>query len=229
MDQQRYDIYFTGKIADGVSAELAQENLAKLFNTTADKVSRLFNGKPQLLKRGMDKATTIKYKTAFEGAGLLVAFKKLPRVTEAKAETEAISLAVTGSDLLLEHERKKSIEANIDTSNIKLVSAFMAVDPEEKPIIPAPDTGHISIAEVGADLLTEKPQPAPPPALDLDDLSLAPPGTAFETITDKQTVVDPDTSGISIAEVGADILPDKQDKPVTDTPDTTHLSLLNND
>lgn len=248
MDQQRYDIYFTGKVAEGVSEETAQQNLAQLFKTSVDKVGRLFNGKPQILKRGMDKTASLKYKAAFENAGLVVAFKKVsptaPEPTPAAAaatvaaeppvaakeaaasDTGDMSLAPVGSDVLREEERRVLPEADIDTSNIKLVSAFMEPENEEKPAPPPPpDTSHISVAAAGEDLLADKP--APPPALDLniDDISLAPPGADLEELHEDIPALNPDTSALSIAEPGADVNPDRKEATPPPPPNVDHLSV----
>jgi hypothetical protein len=240
MDQQRYDIYFTGKIAGGISEEVAQQNLATLFKTSVDKISRLFNGKPQLLKKGMDKAATVKYKAAFEGAGLVVAFKKVAAVTPVPASGQQVpstpveaagsmTLAPPGSDVLREDERIAIPEVTIDTSNIKLVSTFMEIEAQEKPATAPPDTSHIKVAEVGVDLLEEKPAPSPPLDLNLDDISLAPVGSDLEELHDDLPPLDPDISGITLAEVGADVLPDKEEKPVPPAPNIDHLSVADNE
>jgi hypothetical protein len=247
MDQQRYDIYFTGKIAEGISEEVAQQNLATLFKTSVDKISRLFNGKTQLLKKGMDKAATVKYKAAFEGAGLVVAFKKVaavtpvpasgqqvpstppPQVTKNVETAGSMTLAPAGSDVLREDERIAIPEVTIDTSNIKLVSTFMEVKAQEKPATAAPDTSHIKVAEVGVDILEEKPAPTPPLDLNLDDISLAPVGSDLEELHDDLPPLDPDISGITLAEVGADVLPDKEEKPVPAAPNIDHLSVADNE
>lgn len=251
MDQQRYDIYFTGKIAEGVSEEVAQQNLATLFKTSVDKITRLFNGKPQLLKKGMDKASTLKYKTAFEGAGLVVAFKKVSAVTPLAASEQtttltkpvtqpvqptakeepagSMTLAPAGSDVLREDERQATPEVDIDTSNIKLVSSFMEIEAQEKPAAAVPDTSHIKVAQVGVDLLEEKPAAPPPLDLNLDDITLAPAGSDLEELHEELPPLDPDISGITLAEVGADVLPDKQEKPVSPAPNIDHLSVTNNE
>lgn len=239
MDDQRYDIYFTGKLIDGVPEAQAQQNLASLFKTSVDKVARLFNGKPQLLKRGMDKSASVKYKAAFESAGLVVAFKKLPAAAaapeeptpakQASAPQADMTLAPVGSDVLRDDERREIAEVDIDTSNIKLVSAFMEPEPEEKPAIAAPDTSHLSVAELGADILAEKPPQATLPELDIDAITLAEVGSDLEQLHEDLPLVDPDISDITLAEVGADVLPDKPPAPAAVVPDISHLKIADDD
>ena len=75
MDEPRYDVFFTGKLLEGVSTEQAQQRLAALFKTEVANVARLFNGKPQALKRNLSKAEALRYKSALHKAGLMIAFK----------------------------------------------------------------------------------------------------------------------------------------------------------
>lgn len=254
MDQPLYDIYFTGQLVEGIDTSTAKANLASLFKTTAENVAKIFNGKPQALKRGVNKAEALKYKAALHKAGLLVAVKAhqaaaansqpkpspipaaatptpTPTATPiptpaAKTEDEDWTLAPAGSDVLKENERKTVAERDIDTSNIKMVSAFMDIEPEAKITPPAPNTAHISVALAGEDLLVDKPQPPPPLPLNLDGITLAPPGTELEELHDDLPPLNPDISGISIAEVGADIL-ENEPKQAPPPPNTDHISVAN--
>ncbi len=244
MDQPLYDIIFTGQLVEGTDTETAKSNLASLFKTTPANVEKIFSGQPQPLKRGVDKAQALKYKAALHQAGLLVAFKahqvaSKPPATQAapststaapaapinQVENDDWSLAPTGSDLLKANERQETTETAIDTSNIKMLSAFMEPEAEIKEVPPAPDTGHISVAAVGEDLLTEKPDAPPPLPLDLDNISLAPPGSDLEQLNEGLPPLNPDTSSISIADVGADILEGQVKEPPPAAPNTDHLSV----
>ena len=252
MDQPLFDIYFTGQLVEGVDQETAIGNVAKLFKSTPEKMAKLFTGKPQALKKGIDKAGAIKYKAALHQAGLLVAVKtqtaakeapvasappstpkstatstEQPSQTTASAQAEEDwSLAAAGSDVLREDERAKPVSNDIDTSAIKMVSAFMEPEPIASPEPPpAPNTSHISVAMAGEDLLTDKPEPPPPMPLDLDSISLAPPGSDLEQIPDSATPLNPDISALSIADAGADLLEGQTKPEPPAAPDTQHLSI----
>jgi pyruvate/2-oxoglutarate dehydrogenase complex dihydrolipoamide acyltransferase (E2) component len=244
-----YDIYFTGQLIADIDATQAQKNLAVLFKTTPEKVAHIFSGKPHALKRGIDKAGALKYKAALHKAGMMVAFKahqasneKTPAAAETKPETSStqaeaapvqtaatqasntLNLAPTGSDILSASEKKAFIEADIDTSAIKMVSAFMTIESEEKQQPPAPNTSHITVASVGEDLLIDKPEPPPPLPLDIDDIELAPAGSPLDELHDDRPPLNPDTSALSIAPTGADILEGVTKKPAPPPPNTDHLS-----
>ena len=151
-----------------------------------------------------------------------------PAVAAAAAQAASsapLSLAPRTGDILAEHEKRVVEAVVVDTRHIKLVSTFMA--PEEAPRAPpppAPDTRHLSVAEVGADLLPEHtadaapPPPdtsaitlaeagarlveeAPPLAFELPDISaitLAPPGAALEELRPQRTPLNPDTSALNL-------------------------------
>ncbi len=258
MDQPLYDIYFTGKLVEGIDTGTAQANFAKLFKMAPDNAAKLFNGKAQSLKRGVDKAEALKYKAALHKAGLLVAFKahqpspsttndattpeatntSSPKVsprqtstavnatsTESTTQQADWSLAAVGSDVLKEGERQQVPERDIDTSNIKMVSAFVDLTPEPKAAPPAPDTSHISVAAVGEDLLADKPEPPPPLPLDIDAITLAPPGTELEELHADLPPLNPYISALSLAEAGTDLLEGQTNEPPPPPPKTDHISV----
>ncbi len=246
MDQPRYDIIFTGKLQAGTNPEQAQASLAKLFNTSPDNVAKLFNGKPQRLKRGVDKTAAIKYKAALHKAGLVIAFKQtlVEEATGALAAAQpaakatpsnsappaaapsALSLAPSGSEVLTEDERHDFVPRDVDTSAIQLVSPFLEPQQDDPvPPPPPPSTQHISIAEAGADLNPDRPAPAQPPELHLDDISVAPVGAELEEIHPDLPIIDPDISHIDLAEAGSDLREGQPPKAVPPAPDTSHLSV----
>ena len=65
----RYSIYFAGELLDGHDRATVRAGLAKLFNADEATLDKLFSGKAQMIKRGCDKATALKYKQAMERAG----------------------------------------------------------------------------------------------------------------------------------------------------------------
>ncbi|WP_019529939.1 hypothetical protein [Dasania marina] len=245
MDQQQplYDVYFTGKLVDDISPEQAQQAVAQLFKTQPAKIAHLFNGQTHILKRGLAKDAALKYKAVLRKAGLSILFKMssdaaaaAPPVTAttanavvppttAAAEQGTLTIAPVGSDVLAAHERRVVATANIDTSNIRLSSPFLETIEPASAVAPAPpDTSHISVAEVGADMLSEPRPEAVPLPLDIDDITLAPAGAILEELHPDLPELNPDISGISLAPAGADLLTEKKPS-APPAPDTSHLSL----
>ncbi|MEH6556485.1 MAG: hypothetical protein V7459_04620 [Oceanicoccus sp.] len=258
MDQQLYDIVFSGQLVSGVSAESAQTKLAALFNSSADNIARIFNGKTQALKRGVNKADALKYKAAFHQAGLIVSFTShqldTGKVTlkpthkpadqpqssreappteprdnkpaqQHQVKDEDWSVAPAGSDVLQQHERKTTQAQSIDTSAIKMVSAFFEPEMETATPPDPPDTSQLSVAAAGEDLLIEKHQPPTPLSLDIDDLSLAPAGSSLEELPDTRTPLNPNTDYLSIAEAGVDLVEIRRKEAAIRVPATDHLSI----
>ncbi len=83
-------------------------------------------------------------------------------------------LAPAGSDVLSESERTHFVPAEIDTSAIKLTSAFAEPEIDNTPPPPPPNTDHISVAAVGSDILAEKPPKPPKPDIDLSGMEVTP-------------------------------------------------------
>lgn len=251
MDQPLYDVYFTGKLVEGTDPQAAKASFMQLFKASPETADKFFNGKPQVLKRGLEKAEALKYKAVLHKAGLMVAFKAqqqespaaapAPGATAApaaaptpdsapaqaaSADQEDWSLAPAGSDVLKPEERHEVPERDIDTSAIKMASAFATTEPEPQAPPPPPDTSHLSAAQAGEDLLPDKPPPAAPPAFNLDDWSLAPAGAELEELKADLPVIDPDTSALSLAEAGADLLEGQTREPDPEPPSTDHLKVV---
>ena len=83
-------------------------------------------------------------------------------------------LAPAGSDVLTESERTPFVPAEVDTSAIKLASAFAEPEIDNTPPPPPPNTDHISVAAVGSDILAEKPPEPPKPDIDLSGMEVTP-------------------------------------------------------
>lgn len=118
------------------------------------------------------------------------------------AETQAVAgnwdILPSGSDLLAPDERRNIADADIDTSAIKMVSPFAEVEVVDKPIPPAPDTRHISVAEVGGDMNPDRPAPVAELELDLSEFTVAKVGVALADKKEKDVPPAPDTNHIKL-------------------------------
>ncbi len=243
MEEPRYDVYFTGKLVEGADPDTARATFAKLFKASPEAAAKFFTGKPQLLKRDVSKAEALKHKAALHKAGMMAAFKAHTETSAAPAGTrgEAAeqpasrapaadndggwSLAPAGSGVLKPEERREIAPRDIDTSNIKLASVFDTPESLSEPEPPPPDTSHLSVAQAGEDLLAERPEDPPPLPLDLDAITLAPPGTELEELHDDLPPLNPDISGLSLAQAGADILEGQSRPAPPPPPNTDHLKV----
>ena len=64
-----YDVCFAGEVFQGQDLDTVKLKFAKLFKADDATLDKLFSGKTQLLKRGCDRETALKYKKAVEQAG----------------------------------------------------------------------------------------------------------------------------------------------------------------
>jgi hypothetical protein len=114
-------------------------------------------------------------------------------------EPAGLQVAPAGTDVLREDERQQPVSANIDTS-------ALAVD-------------------AGAERLSEEP-PTPPPAPDTSHMDMAAVGESIPNLPRRDAPLDPDTSGLDLADSGADVLEEQYRKrDDAQPPPTDHLSL----
>ena len=226
MADPKYDIYFRGEILPEANEAEVRVAIAKIFNADDTKLAQLFSGKVNTIKKSVDKATAAKYQQAFKKAGAKAVItvaktvvnaqaskppveipqppKEKPineavaKVTEPKVAEANWGILPAGSDLLTSDERRNIPDADIDTSAIKMVSPFAEVETKEKTAPSAPDTSHISVANVGEDMNPNRSAPLPELELDLSEFSVAETGA---TLVDKKEKADPpapDTNHIKL-------------------------------
>lgn len=239
MDAPLYDVYLTGKLVDNTTVDQAAQRLAALFKSTPATMAGMLTGKPQLLKRGVDKNTALKYREALLNAGIEVAFKAQQQTAVAGAtlasppaapapSTAGLSLAPAGGDLLQPAERQPAVTANIDISALQLAPPAPLPSPAA-PAVAIPDTSHLTLAAAGGDLLSAAEKQHPPLAVPAnDDLSLAPPGALLETLHTAAEPIAPDISALSLAPAGTELLtPEQRNRPAPAAPNTDHIKLAN--
>jgi hypothetical protein len=218
MADPHYDILFKGEVNDGFPLDEVKNGIGQLFKLPPEKVEQLFSGKPVTLKKGLDRPSALKFRQALESKGAKVyiriaeaekvlgtaspkpeTIRPEPQVPSQPAQPSSLTILPPGSDVLTKEERVPVPNVVIDTSAIKLASAFETTGRESAPPPPAPDVSHISVAPPGADVLEGYHEDAPP-------------------------LPEPDISHISVAEVGADIDPSPK-APPPPAPDVSHIRL----
>jgi len=125
-------------------------------------------------------------------------------------------------------QTEKSVDSNIDTGDMSVapVGANVIENPVEVPAQEIDDIGGITMAETGADVIEH---PAEIPAQKIEDISgitMAEVGT--DVLDHHEEVVAQkidDISDISLAEAGADMIENPAPKEKAKIPDTSELSL----
>ncbi|POP53729.1 hypothetical protein [Zhongshania marina] len=202
MTDIRFDLIMTGNLASGVSREVAINKLAALFKRPPEQVGNLLSGKASRIRKNLTQAELQRYRDAFNNIGVIT--KVLPSATETSspeskdAHSSTLSLCPNGTPVLSDAER-------------------------QHPPISAPDTDHLSIADVGQTLSDEQASP-PLPAPDIDHIKLAPAGDELLSPPRSRPVISPQTSHLSLCGVGTPLLDSKPEIKCR-PPKTDHLEL----
>ncbi len=217
MSDKEYRIVFDGQIGDGFTIGSVKKNMAQLFKADDERIAAIFSGQPVVLKRNLDEATARKYVAALRKAGAVVTMRQsegkppssagnpdsrptaaTQRATEPRTASPW-TLAPTGSELLRADERTSVEELELDLSHLSLASIFATSEQavETTQLTNAPDTSHLSVAEVGSDL-AEKKEEATVEVADLD-ASLAPLGADLQDQIKELVEREVDTSHLSLS------------------------------
>lgn len=218
MNEERYDLMFSGELVPGFELAQVKKNLQQLFRLDENKISALFSGKSIPLKKGVDSDAANKYRVAMKKAGarvelVLVAEPPLP-----------VAKPMPSAPL------KPAVSSNGSSgSGDKLVTTLGAQPvPAKTPRAPivAPDFG---LSAPGADLLLPDERVSVEPLdLDISHLSVAPQrghllGEDERMILPGIAVTVPD---FDVAEAGSDLLKPEERQNVTPLKlDLSHLSV----
>jgi hypothetical protein len=254
-----YDIYTTGELlgtADIADTRLA---LAKLFKTTEDKIAHLLAGKPQLIKRNVEKNEALRYKAALHQAGLLVNLKVVETITTDSAPVSVTNISVantapTSTNIAPSNQADNPIEATNQGFSLAPAGSDLLNANEKKSIESREiDTSAIKLAATVfitesapnhqppapdtshlnlaevGSLLGADNQQSPLPAPDVSHLSVAEVGTSLDEIKSTALALNPDISNLSLAEAGVDLIPADYHKPAPPPAPSTDHIQLAND
>ncbi len=244
-----YDIFFAGKIVDGFDEATVRENVAKLFKANAQTVEKLFSGKPQAIKRGVDKQAAVKYKAAMQKAGA-VPLIRAHAEAQPKAAGDAPPSGGEAKPKQTMAERLAALtgeEVPSETEEAAAPAPAPAPAPTPAPTpTPAPATppaaeaaaaatasatsgaasfdANMSLAPVGSDVLRDEERDEVE-ELDIDTSAIhLTPEFAEPEIEETEAPPAPDVSHMSMGEPGDDIPHLEEEKDIVD-PDTNHLSM----
>lgn len=201
MTEARYDLYLSGELALGCDRETAVRQLASLFKRPPEQVAQLLAGKPTRVRKGLTEEALNRYQQGFDKLGVLTEARLCQQEAgsashiahHAAASSEPLSLTPVGTPVLREHERPRPTAVEVDVSALSLSGVGSQLS-ESKPITAqAPDTSHLSVAEVGADLGADRDTAQP----DVDALApaftVAEPGTPLHDPQPAEPISAPDT------------------------------------
>lgn len=170
MAERRYDIQFSGELAEGTDAAVARERLRDLFKLSPDALDRLFSGRPAVIKRDLDEAGAARYRAAFREAGALLRTipaascphgqPPAPSPASGTAAPTGLTLAPPGTPV---GEALPPGPRHIDTTHLSLVGGAnwtLADCDRPPPPDPMPDLRHLALVPM------EPTRQRPPGAFD---------------------------------------------------------------
>lgn len=226
MSEPLFNIVFFGILQPGKEKDVAMRNMAKLFKTEPAKLAPFFAGGRKVIKSNVDELVADKYRAALENAGLVIKIEEAGAdAAPAASSASAPASASTPTTLGAKIAQQAS---GVDTGDISM--AEVGADVVENPVGVTPqeigDISDIDMAEVGADVLENPPEVTPQEIGDISNIDMAEVGA---NVLENPPEVTPqkidDISDISMAEAGADIIENPKEKEKAPIPDISELSL----
>lgn len=256
MPADRFDIYFNGELLPDHPPDEVRAALARLFRADEAKLDRLFSGVPVRIKRDVDADTATRYRAKLRAVGALIDIK--PRRTSPNAAANhAPSRPAAPSPPAPEESVPATARFELPDGPATCPARFEVPDepdtgparfevPDEPDAGPArfdvPDEPAVAAARFGAsdatglELLPARtgsledcaPPPAPPPAVQIEGMSLADAGqvldhrpapTPAEILTDHLSAAPANTGSLE------DCVAEKKPAPI---PTISHLQLVDN-
>jgi hypothetical protein len=223
MSEPRYDILFAGEILAGNHRDTVADNLARLFKATPETVDRLMDGGMHVLKRGTDRETALKYESAMQRAGARAILREV-----AAESAPTPPPPQTPAPAPVPPDPAPARTAGPDATGLSLAPPGSEVlAPHERRSVDAVvvDTSGIALASVFA-APSGTDRPPPPAAPDTSHISIAAPGAdLLEGHHAPAPPPPPDTAALSLAAPGA-LLEELKPERKALNPDTSGLSLL---
>lgn len=191
MAEQHYDLFFKGDLIDGFFVDFVKGDLQALFKAKPDYIDQLFNGSEHVIRSKVDKPTAVKFQQGFKKAGakLIVkphnaALSKPAPVNKRPASVpQQPSATVEKAAPINAPEAPKERSATASTFSTTLGAT----------------DGHLEKVEV------ESHQPNLTAPSSTPNWGVSEPGAVLsETIL--PPIAEIDTSALSVAEAGADLI-----------------------
>ncbi|XOV89914.1 MAG: hypothetical protein ACFHX7_08500 [Pseudomonadota bacterium] len=226
-----YAIVFSGEIVEGFQKISVKAHMAKMLKADVEKMATLFSGKQVVLKRTNDKQEALKYGSALKKVGADVKIKAIkseaPLAAKAPATTETGGLTLAPNEGYLVEPKPAPPPPAVNISSLSLAdnNDLPLAPPRQQPEVHL-DLSGLSVSENDGSPLVE-PVERPVPKVEAPDFGLDEPGAVLETLQEKKVLLNPDTSALSIAAAGADLLDEKDRKPAPPprVPDVSNIQL----
>lgn len=74
--ESTFSVIFRGEVLDGREPAQVRASLAELFSLPAERIDRLFGGRPVVLKRGLKRGEAVKFRSALAKAGAVAMLRE---------------------------------------------------------------------------------------------------------------------------------------------------------
>ena len=219
----RFTLKFRGEIVDGQHIAVVRKRLQQAMKLDDNRTAMLFSGKTVVLKRDADQAMADRLSAAFQTAGAVLVVESAGGTTPANGARGASQLEAlpVGGDLVSPDEVQTPEPVEVSTDHISMGNVFEVPEPDTGPAIEVPDVGHLSVADVGADI-GEQREAAPAVTVD-PSFSLADVGEDLIEASAPVTAA-VEAPELDIAEPGARMA-EEDDTPPPPAPDTSKIEL----
>ncbi len=193
MNDQLFEVAFSGRINTGADIDDVKARVGKMFNADGAKLAQLFSGKRIVIKKNIDQATASKYQIALNRAG-------------AECEVNPVDAAAA------EEPAKPAVVATQPEGAASAVSVSREFESSDHgEVAPPPQTDPlgitgdqiddlaVSIAPVGSELQDDYQDPDEPD-IDVTGIDVAPVGSDLNTAKKEPDPPPPDTTGITLAD-----------------------------
>ncbi|MDB4150760.1 hypothetical protein OAD22_01935 [Pseudomonadales bacterium] len=245
MDAITYAVVFSGGVVEGFAPVSVKAHIAKMLKLDATKMASLFSGKQVVIKRTSDKQEALRYGHALRKIGADVSIKVLKTVT-APANPVAVdpvpahkpqqqasptntfadfSLAPNEGNLFDPAPAREPVQVDISKIALTENDHSPLAPPRQQPPVNINISGLSVLENDGSPLIpaTNAVAKLPAPNFEIDE-----PGTILDTSQDDRPKISPDTSGLSLAFPGSDLLNSEERKPeqARVKPDISRLKLV---
>jgi hypothetical protein len=207
MSEELFDVVFFGILQSGKERDVVMQNMAQLFKTDTAKLEPYFAGGRKVIKGKVNAETAEKYQAVLENAGLVIKIEPCENTRSARAGSDEKDTE-PGEKSAQQPTQPEQHTTEKDTGSLTIaeVGADVIENPVEVPAQQIDDISNITMAEVGADVIENPVVQATQEIADFSELTMAEAGSDILT---HPTVITPqkirDISGISLAEVDTEL------------------------
>ena len=204
MNDELFEITFSGEIIEGADLDKVKRNIAQMFKADEARIAQMFSGHRVVIKRQLDATTAAKYRGAFQKAGALCEVRAIPQTMA--QEPDAVTTPAPSPSSALTPGPVTSV-ASVLNQGEAYVSKYAESDEIPQALLTEPlgisaeqiEEMVVDVAPVGSQMQHNIKQ-AVVPEIDISSFDVAPVGSVLSTGPAKEQPAPPDTSGLSMVD-----------------------------